>query len=1052
MWECQNCEERFAGETPEMAAPRINNRAVRPKAIFFSYGHDDNRDLVHLFKTDLEKRGHQVWFDEKDIGSWDDWKGRITRGIDASQLAIAFMSKHSIRDPGVCRNEIAIAMNRFGAVYPILLEAGIEQDIPVTIRHMQWPDLSQWKDIRDGKVAGMEWDRWYEEKLLNLIEKIESDATRFADETRVLREALQPASFEAKIAQHVPGFIGREWIVDAYRHWVDHQPESRLFWIKAGPGVGKSAIAANLAHRQRSAIVASWFCDAKSSELKDPNKALRSIAFQLALRWEDYRVKLLRKLELYASATDGTCEEVRKELEKKNTQDLFLFLLAEPMAGLIWREHKLVVVIDALDEATDEQGNNRITELIAKELSSLPEWIGFVVTSRPEAEVVNRLCGFKSFEIDASDPRNLADLRDWYKGQLGRRPELSELPVAEQQRIEDQLIERSSGMILYLKVVEEGFREGSLTVAGLKGLGSGLPGLYRRYYDSFRQRFGSDYETSVKPLLRLLLAAGGPLPEDLACEVLGWNSEQFLVCRNRLGSYVVETPDGHELFHKTLAEWLSDKSSGPFYLDRTIGRQLLADVLFREVAEKDSHLVRWRRPVTEWLFDWLPQLSQFQQPQRISALADVLRDSMDYSKARFLYEQALVIHEKTQGPQHPDTAGYIENLAMLIKDTGDYVVAEQLCRRALTIARAAFPEGHQVVGKVINSLAVLMKDTARYQEAEVFYREALAIAEKVVGSEKEDTATVLGNLANLLATTGNYTDAEPLLRRALSIAEANSGAEHPGTARRLTDLANLLRKTGNYTEAEPLVRRALAIFEKSYGLEHRHTGCTLWDLSELLRHTGDIFAADELLNRALAILETTLPGNPVTANCQNRLGGLLTNTGNYAEAELLCRRALTTLERTVGPNHPLTCRCLGNLGKLMAAKGDIDTMIEIHSKQLDRLERSRGIDHEETLAAMQKFSVALRSAGRLDEAEPIQRDVIARFIRRYGESSLEVSSSYSAMGEIMKLMGQSLEAAEWLHKAFTIRERELGLNDERTKLVQRRLESLIVIAPPLEGQ
>jgi hypothetical protein len=99
--------------------------------IFFSYGHDANRELVERFRADLEARGHTVWFDAKDIGCWDDWKGAITRGIDRSQMAIAFMSRHGLRDPGVCRNEMALALNRFGTIYPA----------PVSGRR-RWPPTS----------------------------------------------------------------------------------------------------------------------------------------------------------------------------------------------------------------------------------------------------------------------------------------------------------------------------------------------------------------------------------------------------------------------------------------------------------------------------------------------------------------------------------------------------------------------------------------------------------------------------------------------------------------------------------------------------------------------------------------------------------------------------------------------------------------------------------------------------------------------------------------------------------------------------------------------
>ena len=545
-----------------------------------------------------------------------------------------------MRDPGVCRTEIAIAMNRFGVVHLVLLEAGAEGAIPIIATDRQWADLSSWRDIRDGKVPGVEWERWYEEKLINLIQRLEGDASQFADETRTLRHALRPSSFESKIAQHVPGFIGRDWVFDAYRQWLD-DAGSRIFWIKAGPGVGKSAIAANLASRERSAIVASWFIDAKSNELRHPGHALRSLAFQLAQRWEEYRVRLMRQLQLGANATEENCDEVWRDLGTRNTQDLFRILLAEPLNALDWRKHKQVIVIDALDEGSDGDGHNRIAELIGLELNSLPDWIGFVVTSRPEADVVNRLQGFKPFVLDATDPRNRADLVEWYRAHLSKNPTLAALPPAQQAEAEHLLVERSEGMILYLKVVEESLLEGSLTVAQLGQLEAGLPGLYRRYYDSFMLRFGQDYETAAKPLLRLLLAAAGALPEDLASAVLQWNKEQFLACRNRLGSFVTDTPDGQELFHKTLREWLDSPASGPFFLDAGVGRQAIADVLFAEVGRSEAYALRWRDMIRSWLPQWLPHLDQRSDATELNGLASALKDLGNFNEAEPLYRAAL---------------------------------------------------------------------------------------------------------------------------------------------------------------------------------------------------------------------------------------------------------------------------------------------------------------------------------------------------------------------------------------------------------------------------
>ena len=67
----------------------------------------------------------------------------------------------------------------------------------------------------------------------------------------------------------------------------------------------------------------------------------------------------------------------------------------------------------------------------------------------------------------------------------------------------------------------------------------------------------------------------------------------------------------------------------------------------------------------------------------------------------------MAIREKVLGPEHPNTATSINNLAGLLRTTG------------------------------------------RYEEAEPLYRRALAICEKVLGKEHPNTITIRKNLEAL---------------------------------------------------------------------------------------------------------------------------------------------------------------------------------------------------------------------------------------------------------------------------------------------------------------
>lgn len=77
---------------------------MKPK-LFLSYGHDDNTPIVRRIHGGLVRDGYSVWIDKANTRTGDDWHYSIADGILESIGVLAFLSKHSVRDPGVCRDE-----------------------------------------------------------------------------------------------------------------------------------------------------------------------------------------------------------------------------------------------------------------------------------------------------------------------------------------------------------------------------------------------------------------------------------------------------------------------------------------------------------------------------------------------------------------------------------------------------------------------------------------------------------------------------------------------------------------------------------------------------------------------------------------------------------------------------------------------------------------------------------------------------------------------------------------------------------------------------------
>ena len=247
-----------------------------------------------------------------------------------------------------------------------------------------------------------------------------------------------------------------------------------------------------------------------------------------------------------------------------------------------------------------------------------------------------------------------------------------------------------------------------------------------------------------------------------------------------------------------------------------------------------------------------------------------------YAEAEPLYERALAIREKALGPEHPDVAMSLNNLAALYRNQGAYAKAEPLYERALAIREKALGPEHPDVATSLNNLAVLYRNQGAYAKAEPLYERALAIREKALGPEHPDVAMSLNNLALLYDNQGAYAKAEPLYERALAIREKALGPEHPDVATSLNNLAELYRDQGAYAKAEPLYERALAIWEKALGPEHPDVATSLNNLAVLYDNQGAYAKAEPLYERALAIREKALgPEHPDVATSLNNLADAL---------------------------------------------------------------------------------------------------------------------------------------------------------------------------------
>jgi len=426
-----------------------------------------------------------------------------------------------------------------------------------------------------------------------------------------------------------------------------------------------------------------------------------------------------------------------------------------------------------------------------------------------------------------------------------------------------------------------------------------------------------------------------------------------------------------------------------------------------------------------------------QQARGLMAQSVQLKDDGKQDEAVKLAERALALCEKTLGPDAPESADFLFNLAALYNDKLDYENASRLHQRALALREKALGLEHPDVAISLTSLAQLADTTGDYAKAEPLYKRALAIREKGLGPDHAEVATYIGNLAVLYATTGDYAKAEALYQRAITISEKTLGPAHSNVATFLSSLAELYRKRGDYAKAEPLFQRAVAVFEEA---KHPYLATSLNGLGVLYFLKGDYGKAEPLYQRALKVAEQTLgPEHPDVAQPVNNLALLYYNEGDYAKAEPLYARALAISEKALGPEHPDVAQSLGNLAWLYKAKGDYARAEPLFQRALAISEKALGPDHPYVASLLNNLAVLYYVKEDYPKAEALYQRALVSCEKTLGADHPYVATLLNNLAQLAEARGDVKRAVTFKARSNEIFERNLAVNvatgSERQKLL-----------------
>jgi len=286
---------------------------------------------------------------------------------------------------------------------------------------------------------------------------------------------------------------------------------------------------------------------------------------------------------------------------------------------------------------------------------------------------------------------------------------------------------------------------------------------------------------------------------------------------------------------------------------------------------------------------------------------------------------ALGIMERAFGPDHPNVADVLGNLAALATIQGRLREAAEATDRALRILLRVDPERQAVIG-LLADLGGLQSLLGRHDEGLASLRHALGLRQRLATPDLEGQAQlrvtigdVLADMRRPQAAADEYRAAlelldrrpDPLIRQgalgglARLARERGAAAEAEALARQglaldvdeherapiLTEHGNALLALGRVDDALAACKQALILDERSFGADNFRTTPALLCLGRAFHARAQDSAAADALERAVAIHERSDTAPELRAAARAALAAVLRPREPAAAAALAARAA-----------------------------------------------------------------------------------------------------------------------------------------------------------------
>ncbi|MBK8167739.1 MAG: serine/threonine protein kinase [bacterium] len=441
----------------------------------------------------------------------------------------------------------------------------------------------------------------------------------------------------------------------------------------------------------------------------------------------------------------------------------------------------------------------------------------------------------------------------------------------------------------------------------------------------------------------------------------------------------------------------------------------------------------------------------------LNSLGNLSRYQGNHEAAETNYREALALHRRVLGEDHPYVATDLHNLGRLLEARGNIPEAEQMLLASMAVLDKVHDGPHADKAQAMRSLAEFYLNQAKLDQADSLTYGALAMARQLYGDDADATYRARVAVGEFLQRSDRQVEAEAAFAALLPDVRAGTTTDPDLLPDVLHRLATTYVRQGRDREALPLFEESIALFTALGGGDHPQTLLVRNDCARSLTNLGDDTSALQQLQVVLETRERVIgPSHPETAITRADLGRALWRLDRLEEAEASMRRGRDDYAAAKGPEHPggwtATMHLAGilrDLGRFEDATRELQACEAFFVKQQGeagtstRLVRLRQAsialcqdqqDEARRLTELaldpapgavaewlprrvqSEFGSALMYRGRLAEAAPYLRSSYDLALAANGPADGDTQQAARLLVKLSEKQGNAAEAARWRAK------------------------------------